>query len=91
MWEALQEIAARRSCTVNALVSRIDATRTGLSLTSAIRVLVVEFYRDQVLGQENDTPARENGGTPLRIGSSLGAEATPFAIADLLAPYELNG
>ncbi len=48
MWEALQDIAARRGITVNRLVSEIARTRSIDSLTAAIRVYVVEFYRKEL-------------------------------------------
>ena len=45
MWEALQEIVNLRGWTVNQLVTEIDRRRGEASLTSAIRVYIVEFYR----------------------------------------------
>jgi predicted DNA-binding ribbon-helix-helix protein len=43
-WEALREIAARRQLSVNALLSTIDADRSG-NLSSAIRTFVLECCR----------------------------------------------
>ncbi len=43
-WEVLKELAAAENIAVNALVERIDATRTG-NLSSAIRVYVLEACR----------------------------------------------
>ena len=40
-WAALQEIAARRRLSVNALLATIDAERRG-NLSSAIRLFVLE-------------------------------------------------
>jgi predicted DNA-binding ribbon-helix-helix protein len=45
MWEALQDIARRREVTVHDLVTEIDRRRTESSLTAAIRVYIVNFYR----------------------------------------------
>lgn len=45
MWAALRDIAARRGATIDQLASEIDATRTASSLTAAIRIFIVEFYR----------------------------------------------
>jgi predicted DNA-binding ribbon-helix-helix protein len=45
MWEALHEIARRRSLTVHELVTKIDEQRSASSLTAAIRVYIVDFYR----------------------------------------------
>ncbi len=40
-WRRLKEIATVRGCSVNALITEIDETRTG-NLSSAIRVFVLE-------------------------------------------------
>ena len=45
MWEALQDIAQRQQTTVHDLVTAIDRNRTASSLTAAIRVYIVDFYR----------------------------------------------
>src|SRR5881275_1950960 len=45
MWEALQDIARRQERTVHDLVTQIDRERTASSLTAAIRVYIVAFYR----------------------------------------------
>ena len=43
-WEALKELAAAEGLSVNALIERIDATRTG-NLSSALRVHVLAAFR----------------------------------------------
>ena len=43
-WEALSEIADRRHLSLNALLSQIDAERTG-NLSSAIRLFVLAICR----------------------------------------------
>jgi predicted DNA-binding ribbon-helix-helix protein len=45
MWEALREIARAEQGGLNDLVTQIDRRRNGLSLTAAIRVHIVDFYR----------------------------------------------
>ena len=45
MWEALQEIARRQATNINQLVTEIDRRRYSSSLTAAIRVDIVDFYR----------------------------------------------
>lgn len=45
MWEALQDIARRQERTVHDVVTQIDGERTASSLTAAIRVYIVGFYR----------------------------------------------
>ncbi|HEV2335314.1 MAG TPA: ribbon-helix-helix domain-containing protein [Stellaceae bacterium] len=45
MWEALHDIAQRLRLTTHDLVTDIDRERTASSLTAAIRVYIVDFYR----------------------------------------------
>jgi len=45
MWEALREIARGRDMALNDLVTEIDRHRGAPSLTAAIRVYIVDFYR----------------------------------------------
>jgi len=45
MWEVLLEIARQRQTNVNQLVTEIDRQRVSSSLTAAIRVYIVDFYR----------------------------------------------
>jgi predicted DNA-binding ribbon-helix-helix protein len=45
MWEALHEIVTREGQSVSALVTQIDDARSSSSLTSAIRVHIVSYFR----------------------------------------------
>jgi predicted DNA-binding ribbon-helix-helix protein len=45
MWDALQDIANQLRVTTHDLVTEIDRERTASSLTAAIRVYIVDFYR----------------------------------------------
>ncbi len=45
MWEALSDIARREGMNVNQLCSRVSYKRTQSSLTSAMRVFVLSYYR----------------------------------------------
>ena len=49
MWEALQDIARQQQMTIHDLVTGIDRERTASSLTAAIRVYIVDFYRAAAL------------------------------------------
>jgi predicted DNA-binding ribbon-helix-helix protein len=51
-WEALGEIAARRGVSVGALLTAIDAERSG-SLASAVRVFVLGSCRGGELADDN--------------------------------------
>ena len=49
MWDALHDIARRLRVTTHGLVTDIDRVRTASSLTAAIRVYIVDFYRAAAL------------------------------------------
>src|SRR5712671_2188877 len=46
-WQAFKDIAAFRNMTLSDLVMSIDAERKG-NLSSAIRLFILAFYRDQI-------------------------------------------
>jgi predicted DNA-binding ribbon-helix-helix protein len=45
-WEALKEIAAARDATLSEVVANIDSTRSQGNLSSAIRLFVLEHFRN---------------------------------------------
>ena len=45
-WEALKEIAAGREATLSELVANIDSSRNQGNLSSAIRLFVLEHFRN---------------------------------------------
>jgi predicted DNA-binding ribbon-helix-helix protein len=47
-WEGLKEIARARSVTLSDLVATIDSERRHGNLSSAIRLFVLDFYRNQL-------------------------------------------
>jgi predicted DNA-binding ribbon-helix-helix protein len=46
-WAALKDAAAREQMPVAQLVARIDGDRNGASLSSAVRVWLLHYYRSQ--------------------------------------------
>ena len=48
IWQSLKEIADYQDMTLPALVATIDSERNQGKLSSAIRVFVLNFYRDQL-------------------------------------------
>ena len=46
-WNSLKDIASERGMTLGALVAAIDGDRQHANLSSAIRLFVLGFYRDQ--------------------------------------------
>jgi predicted DNA-binding ribbon-helix-helix protein len=58
-WVALKEIATGRDMTLSDLVAAIDGERQLGNLSSAIRLFVLGFYRDQISEEEKLGRARE--------------------------------
>jgi len=47
-WKGLREIAAERGMTLSVLVAEIDEKKQYGNLSSAIRLFVLDSYRDQI-------------------------------------------
>ncbi len=47
-WKSLKEIAGHRHMTLSALLAAIDGERQHGNLSSAIRLFVLNYYRDQL-------------------------------------------
>lgn len=58
MWDALADIARHFHKNLHELVTEIEQHRTASSLTAAIRVFIVDFYRSAA-AQGGVAPARE--------------------------------
>jgi predicted DNA-binding ribbon-helix-helix protein len=59
-WKGLKDVARRRGLTLSALVGAIDSRRTNGSLSSAIRLFVLEQYQG---GGEDGQPEGADGST----------------------------
>ena len=46
MWAALNDIAVERGKTVHDVILEINRGHKGINLTAAIRVYIVEYYRE---------------------------------------------
>jgi predicted DNA-binding ribbon-helix-helix protein len=51
-WKAVKEIARERDLTVSQLVGKIESDREYGNLSSAIRLFVLRFYREEINGCE---------------------------------------
>ena len=58
-WNGLKEIAGRRLMTLSTLVDSIDAQRQHGNLSSALRLFVLEFYRNQIPATQEREGLRE--------------------------------
>jgi predicted DNA-binding ribbon-helix-helix protein len=47
-WDSLKEIASERGTSVSGMIGAIDGGRKHANLSSAIRLFVLGFYRDQI-------------------------------------------
>ena len=59
-WKGLKEIAGERDATLSDLVASIDTARELGNLSSAIRLFVLDFYRNQL---SDDKAGRDGTGT----------------------------
>jgi predicted DNA-binding ribbon-helix-helix protein len=57
-WNALKDIADQRGVTMAYLVSTIDADRKHANLSSAIRLFVLDFYRNTLTAAEPATTGK---------------------------------
>ena len=67
-WEGLREIASERDQTLSHLASTIDAKRQHTNLSSAIRLFVLGFYRDQI-GSLRDQNFGRGGKATAQLGA----------------------
>ncbi len=44
MWAAAQEIARREGITIDEICNTVNANRAGSSLTSSVRVYILDYY-----------------------------------------------
>jgi len=51
-WTGLKDIAAERDMTLSDLVATIDSERQHGNLSSAIRLFVLDFYRNQLFDED---------------------------------------
>lgn len=56
MWEALQDISRREGVTLNEICSRVEKVRTESSLSSAIRVTILSYFRHLALAKDPKGP-----------------------------------
>jgi predicted DNA-binding ribbon-helix-helix protein len=57
-WNALRDIAHQRDETLSHLVTGVDASRQSTNLSSAIRVFILEFYKDQLAQPSQAKPSQ---------------------------------
>jgi predicted DNA-binding ribbon-helix-helix protein len=74
IWEALKEIAQEKGAPLHELVTEVDRTRmAGSSLTSALRVYCVDFYRSKAASA--DAPSTSGSRRSQRLGTEPSARS----------------
>ena len=59
-WNGLKEIASGRNITLSDLVTAVDSERRQGNLSSAIRLFVLDFYRNQLADVKEGRADAEN-------------------------------
>ena len=54
MWQALEEVAGNSDLTIHEVCTLIDERRRESSLTAAVRVFLLCYYRDAVMERGQD-------------------------------------
>jgi predicted DNA-binding ribbon-helix-helix protein len=60
-WSGLKEIASNRRLTLSGVVAAIDSERANSNLSSAIRLFVLDHYREQVGAAAGTRDVQTNG------------------------------
>ena len=72
-WKVLKDMASERDLSLSDLVGTIDSQREQGNLSSAIRLFVLNFYRDQIFELEKRTGTREIlGNETVQLASKQG-------------------
>ena len=74
MWRALSDIAEREGRTLHELCTMVHKLRRRTSLTSAVRVFILSYYR--TLARDLET----NQGTPADLDETEGLRLLPRAL-----------
>ena len=80
-WNGMKEISGLRDMTLSELVGEIDSNRQQGNLSSAIRLFVLNFYREQV-GEQHDVRDRRNETRALISRSVLQLKSGPLLPRD---------
>jgi predicted DNA-binding ribbon-helix-helix protein len=67
VWRALKEIATYRDVTLVALLSTIDSTRNQENLSSAVRLFVLNFNREQLERRDRHNVIETALRSPIRL------------------------
>ena len=71
MWEALQEIALREGISAHELCSEVEADRQESTLTAAIRVHILNYFRAAATELGNSLAGHGLGGVGVGLGGGL--------------------
>jgi predicted DNA-binding ribbon-helix-helix protein len=72
-WSGLGEICAREGMTLNELCTVVDRGRGAASLTSAVRVFVLSYFRSATPDAGSSLPAEDGAEAPPPLNSAFEA------------------
>ena len=65
MWDALAEICARERCNIHQLCSQLELNRQSSTLTAAMRVYIMNYFRQAMQKMMADSRAYEVARSPM--------------------------
>jgi predicted DNA-binding ribbon-helix-helix protein len=65
MWDALAEICARERCNIHQLCSQLELNRQSSTLTAAMRVYIMNYFRQAMQKMMADSRAYEVSRSPM--------------------------
>ncbi|MBU0725145.1 MAG: ribbon-helix-helix domain-containing protein [Alphaproteobacteria bacterium] len=77
MWSALREIAGREKMSINQLCGLINKVRDRSSLTSAVRVFILAYFRS--VAKQLESPHFVGGRLPLDLALGLTRQQVSMA------------
>lgn len=72
MWEALRDISLRENLSINQLCSLVNKVRERSSLTSAVRVFALAYFRSVAANLDEPAPGHHSMTTPQPLDAALG-------------------
>ncbi|MBM3602588.1 MAG: ribbon-helix-helix domain-containing protein [Alphaproteobacteria bacterium] len=71
MWDALTEICARERCNIHQLCSQLELNRQSSTLTAAMRVYIMNYFRQAMHSLMNDGRGYDAAVSPLMKGMQV--------------------
>ena len=79
MWDALTEICARERCSIHQLCSQLEVDRQSSTLTAAMRVYIMNYFRQAMHSLMADGRAFETTVAPLVATMKVASANSPLS------------